>query len=181
MHFKNVYHWAHKLHKKILNMFKSWKTVHLFFIVLFLSVFARNYFCSPMTTIRLCRCWIAMFCMFYLIFMSISAFQSAQSQRTAATTSLCQVSIIFIVNLNIYDRRTNNHVRNALFLLRPFNNSVPSTGQWAPIHRQASHPQVRSFLVRISPLCRSAGPHFNTGRTQLFFTRGATLLSIGLA
>jgi len=35
------------------------------------------------------------------------------------------VCVIFIGNFNIYHRRTNNHLRNALLLLRPSNDKCP--------------------------------------------------------
>jgi len=52
--------------------------------------------------------------MIYLIFMSISAFQSAWIPWTAVSTCLCEVSKVTIVNYNTEDRQTNNYVTNTL-------------------------------------------------------------------
>jgi len=119
---------GHTLYKKILNTFKCWNTVPLFFIVLFLSVFVRNYFCSLTTTTWLCRCWIASYCMFYLILMSISAFQISHIPQTAATACLWKFGVILIGNLKINDRRSNNHLTNASLLLRLANDKCRYNG-----------------------------------------------------
>ena len=62
------------------------------------------------------------------ILISISTFLTARIRQTAATTCLYKVCVILIGNLNNYDRRTNNHVRNALLQLRPAINKCPSPG-----------------------------------------------------
>jgi len=52
------------------------------------------------------------------------------STLTVFAHIVAMVCVIFIGNFNIYDRRTNNHLRNALRLLHPDHSmtSVPHSG-----------------------------------------------------
>jgi len=116
MHFKN--HWAHTLYKKIFNTFKLLTDCTFLLHCLCHScamVVSKPIHFEELTSITSFNNILFYFCIKTTHCSTMIVFAHV----------VAMFCVIFIGNFNIYDHRTNNHLRNVLLLLHPPNDKCP--------------------------------------------------------